>query len=551
MRRLIFLICIVGIFVNANAQWSDKSEINTPISDVGELGNSMTKMVKTSDGMMYVSYTTGGGAFNTKLQLVDKDGNSMWPNGGIMVSDHPSASWTTDYTLCVTPDDCAVITFSDSRHDDAGNGFWPSVYKINKNGEFLWGKDGISLPGDPTTMGGMRPRMCVTNSGNIIVGFTGMSNTSTFVVFTKLSPDGDVIWSGLEIKYAGMVNFVPSGADGFILTYYITSGSSAQFYAERYNANGEAVWGAPVAIDASGRISPQNEPYIMSDGENGVVAIYGISVSNAEFYVMMQRVSVDGDLLMSLDGVKCSDTYEIHTSGRFDVDPERGEIFIFETCYSGSDVRGLRVNKFDMYGETLWDSEGVEFVDREYWGYMTHGVSHTGDGGAILIYTKNDVGTNKILATKIEGNGTTSWKDVVLCNSNGIKGRLSCSPFYNDQVCVFWEDSRNGNKEGGDIYGQNVSIEGKLGIVYTGIEENIANDGSVSIYPNPAKDFITIKSESGSIESISIFDISGRMVINNPHFMGGNIDISQLKAGIYVFNAITTEGSLTKRFVVK
>lgn len=550
MKKILLIIGLAFMFMTVNAQWSDDSKTNTLISPEGISGNTLTKTVKASDDMVYVSWTSGGLGFKTMLQLVDKDGNGVWPNGGILLSDHLSNTMTTDYTLCISPDDCAVITFSDSRNDASGSSFHPYVYKINKAGEFVYGIDGVRVPYEGDR--GYRPRACATNSGNVIVGFTDATNNQ--VVFTKFSVDGEIMWSGLTIDYASMVNLVPSGNDGFILTYYITTGGSANLYAQKYNANGEAVWGAPVAIDASGRISSYNEPYVLSDGDNGLLVLYGISISNSEFYVMLQRVSADGDLLMGLEGVKCSDTYEIHTSGRFDVDIERGEIFVFETCYQASQDRELRVNKFNMYGETLWDSEGVAFVDKEFWGYMTYGVSHSGDGGAILVYTKSNTAVlSDIYAAKVEADGTMRWKNIPLCDVESNKSRVSCSPFFNNQVCVFWEDSRDGNDgEGGygRIYGQNIGIDGKLGVVRTGLDE-MSNISKLNIYPNPIKDYMTIDCIEGTIENVEMYDLSGRLV-KSINTVNDRVDVRDLKAGMYLLKVSTSNGSvLTEKVVIR
>jgi hypothetical protein len=72
------------------------------------------------------------------------------------------------------------------------------------------------------------------------------------------------------------------------------------------------------------------------------------------------------------------------------------------------------------------------------------------------------------------------------------------------------------------------------------IDENV-----VDIYPNPANDFIRIKT-NGVIGKLSIRDIAGRVVSQLDNIDSSQrIDISGLKSGMYVvtfdnFNSVTT-----------
>lgn len=69
-------------------------------------------------------------------------------------------------------------------------------------------------------------------------------------------------------------------------------------------------------------------------------------------------------------------------------------------------------------------------------------------------------------------------------------------------------------------------------------------DGEVlefSIYPNPASDYIQL-SNADNIESISLYDLTGRMIIS--HFISGDtqIDLSDYMPGLYVLKATDITG---------
>ena len=78
------------------------------------------------------------------------------------------------------------------------------------------------------------------------------------------------------------------------------------------------------------------------------------------------------------------------------------------------------------------------------------------------------------------------------------------------------------------------------GVKSVGISENSAD--AISVYPNPATEYITLKTSSNG--NASIMDASGRVVINTRIVSGSNIiNIANLPTGIYFVNTIMEDGS--------
>jgi len=67
-------------------------------------------------------------------------------------------------------------------------------------------------------------------------------------------------------------------------------------------------------------------------------------------------------------------------------------------------------------------------------------------------------------------------------------------------------------------------------------------------YPNPMKDVLTISSEK-VIAGISVFDITGREVINNAPVSNGKVDVAALGSGTYVFR-VTLDGGAIETFKI-
>jgi len=72
-----------------------------------------------------------------------------------------------------------------------------------------------------------------------------------------------------------------------------------------------------------------------------------------------------------------------------------------------------------------------------------------------------------------------------------------------------------------------------------------------SIYPNPTNTgFATINTASNEIISVSVFDILGKQVLNTK-LNNNTLDVSTLKAGVYILNITQNNITSTKKLVVK
>ena len=75
--------------------------------------------------------------------------------------------------------------------------------------------------------------------------------------------------------------------------------------------------------------------------------------------------------------------------------------------------------------------------------------------------------------------------------------------------------------------------------------KNIADNNSVIIYPNPAKDKLNIK---GAFLMVEIYDNLGKLTLSSP--AKKSIDISSLKNGLYTARIKTKESSISKKFAI-
>lgn len=70
----------------------------------------------------------------------------------------------------------------------------------------------------------------------------------------------------------------------------------------------------------------------------------------------------------------------------------------------------------------------------------------------------------------------------------------------------------------------------------------------LKVFPNPVEDKLIIQSSLSSYDSISISDINGRIVSKNLS-VSNQVDVSNLKSGMYFITIKSSDGNITKKFI--
>jgi len=83
----------------------------------------------------------------------------------------------------------------------------------------------------------------------------------------------------------------------------------------------------------------------------------------------------------------------------------------------------------------------------------------------------------------------------------------------------------------------------------TGVNDLSNKTEHLLIYPNPAKDWISIETGVDHMLSVEICDVTGKVLLKENVTRG--VDISGLLTGLYLLNIETDSGKMTKRLIVK
>jgi hypothetical protein len=468
-KSLLLLMCFVFATGVANAQWSSDPAANNQITSLSG-DQTLSKVATAPNGLTYISwFSNEAGNYNVRLQCFDVNGNEMWEQGGILISDNTSMSWITDYDLSVDTDNCSLVTFMDIRNSGNTDIFG---YRISPGGEFLWGADGICLSGNPEDDFEPSPKVTYTNDGYSVFGWQRSLGDVSTIFLQKLAPGGDLLWgeNGIELIPPTGKNYersylIPCLDADVIMVWIRVDGTGMyaprNIVAQRFDANGVEVWSEIVSLTTIGGISAWNEPEIRSDGMGGATIAWHAGAMISIGYV--QHLLADGSTQFSQNGVQLSmmsDRNNFNPSAAYQAATD--EIFVFwkETDYNQNQY-GLYGQRISPTGERLWTDFGKAFFDLSSMTYDFITTTLVG-ADAVVTYEKDYYSNTTIKAMKIDENGDYVWDDenVFICSIASEKSKLAVGIFQNDQIILSWGDSRGGNP---DIYAQNIRSNGELG----------------------------------------------------------------------------------------
>jgi PKD repeat protein len=476
MKRII-VVLIVSVLMLMScvpismAQWTSDPAENTAITTMsGE--QALPKIAVDNNGYAYISwFSNSAGNYDVRLQRLDHDGNTLWPDNGIVVSDEPQDTWITDYDLAVDPSGYAVIAFTDIRTGLSN----PVGYRISPDGDMMWGLTGKMLANDSNF--DPSPKVCVTTVGNSIFAWQSIPDSGNSQVrLQKISPAGQLLWGdGIILSQSGIdftvPDLLPAENDSVYLLWHKQTGPynapNRGLYVQKLDADGNFLWPSDAVVYAPVISGPVVYLETCRDDSGGIVFSWYRSYDSTHFHCYVQRMDADGTMSMPVNGVLAStSTARNHMYPAPAFLPQTQEIVLF---FSEQDLdqitRGMYAQKFDLQGNRLWGEEGKQLIglsNNDYFLFTADGKDNT----AICIYQAAVFGTmdTKIQAVMLDDSGDFVWSEhfVDLCTLQSQKLHNVMTNYYMGQWVAVWEDLR---ADGGDIYAQNIQPDGTLGVV--------------------------------------------------------------------------------------
>ncbi len=596
-KKLIYLV-LIFIPVVLFSQWSNDPMVNTLIAGTDIGGQALPKIAYTNDGSYYISSFVEVGPpvwYNVYLHKLDANGNKLWNDDGLLVSNHNSRSWFSDYNLITDQENSAVLTFADIRAETGFTNIYG--YRISTSGDFLWGNDGVIL--SDNLFDEYSPKTIVTDQGNHIFAWTRVLNDSTFstfnnsVVIQKVSSDGQLVW-GNEIELINSDStycepyLVPAENDNFIAVWcrLVRVGSGIggvdyfkYIYAQKFDADGNEVWPDIVAVcdlDTLANCLPLYVlPVVEKDNNNGVfVSWYDCHLDGWNLHTYVQHIDADGNILWTENGVITS---LIGTQEQVEADIEytsnSDELYVFWMEYLDPDQCGVSAQKLSSSGQRMWGDNGlvVEPLSADPTLQYSHIIAElSSENDIVIIYQKDSLYisppdtliSTEIFASRIDEAGQFVWDEekIVMSSYPGWKISMDVCDFANNQWVNVWIDDRPDLFWPGKLYAQNIQLDGELGFSASSDNDLLTLKHSLKMYPNPFNPSTTIKYTIPTEEKvkISIFNIKGQLIntlidetkIAGEHSItwnGKNESNQSVSSGIYFYKMQTKNISEIKK----
>ena len=417
------------------------------------------------------------------------------------------------------------------------------VLKLDADGNYLWAKH-FGASGQDRGRG-----ITVDNAGNVItIGYfnntvdfdpgSGTSNLTTFgeedIFILKLDPNGNYIWvkqlggnredfptaitvdgSGNVYSIGHYTNSAPDMDPGPGVYLLDAAGTIDKMFISKLDAAGNFVW----AKQASGNLF--NVPNDIALGPSNEVLVTGYFYATQDFD--------PGAATFELTSEGLGDAYilKLDTNGNFVWAKRMGSVFFDRGTSIETDVNGgiYTVGSFE---------ETVDFDP----GSGT--ALHTSAGYTDIFVQHLDAAGNFQWASSVGGLDEDQGHSIAI-DSNG---KVLCTGFFNltsdfDPGAGVFNITSNGEN---DVF--MLKLENfPLGIVES-------SHIGISVWPNPFRDKLIVESNA-TLEKIVLFDLLGRNILEaEPRETKTELDLSQLKSGIYLA-LISSEGTTTVKKIMK
>lgn len=475
MKKLWILFIIISF--GAHAQWTDDAGLNTIINDDAN-AHYVPKVASTPNGDYFFSWYGGTDNLDMNLAFSAHDGMEIWADD-MKVSTHPQNSWVDDYTLLSDLEGNAIVIFSDIRNGNKD----VVVYKVDAEGNQLWGEDGIVFP--VAASDEFQPRGVVTSDNSLIVLFSTNSSLGSDKIYVhKIAEDGILAWgeagktfAGLGAKWA-LPSAIANEDGGFSFGFFKETGSfpalTRHIAAIRCDAEGEIIWDGAKTITEAGGISAWDDLSLFGTGDGSLYFTWHddrYSDMTTEIYA--QYVDADGAVKWNTNGLQLSteeggsQLYEIISGPN-----TSEELIVFWNQANGNQSQAsLKYQRISSDGLLQEGALGATII----------GMNPRMQPGLQAIQIEDDSyyfyrfffpGSTYLTSLNmlaVDANGEQIWATPTeLSNSQTAKSHAFLSAFHSNQAVVCWSDEFG---DGTRVMAQNIFTDGELGTSPVEIEE--------------------------------------------------------------------------------
>ena len=534
--KYLFTLLMALTCVGAFAQWTTDTAANTLVADA-ESGD--MQALGTSTGMTYVVFwkpVVAPTNYELRLQILDALGNqTLGPDGQLVSTNLPMSTFTVIWNIAIDASNNLYIGCTGT-----GGGDPAFLFKFDTSGNPQYGANGVQVGS-----GNVVTPMPLSNGG-ALVGWYGSSGA----VMQEYDNTGTAVWPSAQPLEVGASDTVPaqffqlSGGDYLAVYHKQLGGINSHLYAQRYDSNGDPIWGSPLQIANQATAFNRSYSYAQ-DGDACYVGYFGST--GVRFDSFLQRVDANGTLPWGINGSDFDTNqtdYETYTSIAFD--PSSSSIWSVcsYTNTSQSEV-GEYVQKFDKTTGARGLTDNAKQVYAIGSDNVHAGALQLMDDSPLFLLKKGfDNGATPVTldVVYLDANGDFAWPEESrpVATFSAHKSRIQYTkPANHQSVAVFIENKGSGDR----IYAQNF-LDEELGVT----EQEVFNVR----FTNPVKEWLHVQSEVPLVE-LTVYNVLGRALVNKS--LNGlqqvSLPVPSWTSGFYFLKLIDTQGRSQVVQVVK
>jgi hypothetical protein len=451
MKIKLFVLFLLAT-ISLKAQWTPLTDVNT---EVATSNTDDMKVLGTVNGKtVSVFWKVVGSPVNYELrmQVLNNQGVKQLGPDGVLVSNNMSMS--TSSAIMKLAVDQNENVYIGATGTNGGIGF---AFKLDINGNHIWGTNGINLGG------GYVVTILPLSTGEAVIAW----NSSNQTIMQKYSATGTPIWTSTQQVSNGATNGKSPGDlfelsnNEFLLVFHVISfGINSTLWAQKYSSMGLPLWTNPVQL--SNKSTVWNTSY--SATQDGNIVYYGYkAATGTHFDSYLQRINPDGTLPWGINGKD----FDITTT-RNEMDTKiaygSGSPYVWSICNytnSAQSTYGVYIQKFDkVTGDRQFTDTAKVIYPIGTWKVNAGDLQIVNGFPVFLLKSGLDNGASptSLHACKLDANGAFFWPSETEPMGTYIasKKRIHFSKTNNGKVvATFIETKATG---GSKIYAQSVSL---------------------------------------------------------------------------------------------
>lgn len=432
--------------LTVNAQWNINPRQNTPVCTNKSGQFSVQAVSDNKGGTLLVWQDLRAGNYDIYAQYLDVKGKAKWAVDGIPVCDF--AGNQTEPKVIPSEDAGFIICWSDDRSVNADI----FIQKINEAGVLQWRNAGV--PVCRQSSGQFDVGITTDGNGGAILSWTDNRNSILFndLFIQRISANGEPAWqvNGVPACLATNNQFVPrivsDNSGGAYLAWIDRRNGNNQpddIYAQRFNANGTALWAENGALICAASQIPF-EPRMIADGAGNAVYVWQDSRNiNSDIYA--QKILPNGNIAWAAAGVAVCNNNADQTLPVISGDAVNGFVIAWEDLRNSVNKKDIYAQKINVNGNAVWAANGIA-VSNTPKDQLTPVVSTDNNGGAFIAWADKRNGKEDLYVVYVNTSG------IVLPNQHvsvSVAGNEQLLPVitktFRGRAALTWWDYRNGD----------------------------------------------------------------------------------------------------------